>query len=105
MGLSHDTGQVTQHIAPDIDAERDLLMRDLREAGMVQTFFKISGTDPTLFGRNGEGDPYYTDGEIDVASLVIDGVKRIEAPVTLPPPPLIALKDEVWHGVRSAVSQ
>jgi hypothetical protein len=105
VGLSHDTGQVTHHIAPDIDAERDLLMRDLREAGMVQAFFKISGTGPTLFGRNGEGDPYYTDGEIDVASLVIDGVKRTEAPVTLPPPPLIALKDEVWHGVRSAVSQ
>ena len=105
VGLSRYTGQVTHHIAPDIDAERDLLMRDLREAGMVQAFFKISGTGPTLFGRNGEGDPYYTDGEIDVASLVIDGVKRTEAPVTLPPPPLIALKDEVWHRVRSAVSQ
>src|ERR1700709_152978 len=36
VGLSHDTGQVTHHIAPDIDAERDLLMRDLRAAGMVQ---------------------------------------------------------------------
>jgi hypothetical protein len=105
VGLSHDTGQVTHHIAPDIDAERDLLMRDLRDAGMVQAFFKISGTGPTLFGRNGEGDPYYTDGEIDVASLVIDGVKRTAAPVILPPPPLIALKDEVWHDVRSAVSQ
>src|ERR1700738_3273382 len=44
VGLSHDTGQVTHHVAPDIDAERDLLMRDLREPGMVQAFFKISGT-------------------------------------------------------------
>jgi len=33
--LSRDTGQVTHHIAPDIDAERDLLMYDLRDAGMV----------------------------------------------------------------------
>ena len=32
VGLSHDTGQVTHHIAPDIDAERDGLMRDLRAA-------------------------------------------------------------------------
>jgi hypothetical protein len=32
VGLSHNTGQVTHHIAPDIDAERDLLMQDLREA-------------------------------------------------------------------------
>jgi hypothetical protein len=95
VGLSHDTGQVTHHIAPNIDAERDLLMRDLREAGMVQTFFQISGTGcPTLLGRNGEGDPYYTDGEIDVASLVVDGTKRTEPPKTLPPPPWIALKDQ-----------
>jgi hypothetical protein len=44
VGLSHDTGQVTHHIAPNNDAERDLLMRDLRDAGMVQNFFQISGT-------------------------------------------------------------
>jgi LssY C-terminus len=105
VGLSHDTGQVTHHIGPDIDAERDLLMQDLREAGMVQTFFQISGTGPTLLGRNGEGDPYYTDGEIDVASLVVDGVKRTEPPETLPPPPLIAVKDQIWHGIRNAVAQ
>jgi LssY C-terminus len=105
VGLSHDTGQVTHHIAPDIDAERDGLMRDLREAGMVQDFFQISGTGPTLFGRNGEGDPYYTDGEIDVATLVIDGARQTTPPVTLPTPPLIALKDQVWHGVRDAIGQ
>src|SRR5260370_6902795 len=105
VGLSHDTGQETHHIPPDIDAERDWLMRDLREAGMGQNFFQISGTGPTLFGRNGEGDPYYTDGEIDVANLVVDGVKRTEPPLTLAPPPLIALKDQVWHSVSNAVTQ
>jgi len=96
---------VTHHIAPNIDAERDLLMRELREAGMVQTFFQISGTGPTLFGRNGEGDPYYTDGEIDVATLVIDGVAQKVPPVTLPPPPLISLKDQIWHGATNAIGQ
>jgi hypothetical protein len=105
VGLSHDTGQVTHHIAPDIDAERDLLMSDLRDAGMVRAFFQISGTGPTLLGRNGGGDPYYTDGEIDVAMLVVDGVKRSEPPVTLPPPSLIAVKDQVWRGVKDAVSK
>jgi hypothetical protein len=105
VGLSHDTGQITHHIGPDIDANRDLLMHDLREAGMVQTLFQISGTGPTLLGRNGEGDPYYTDGEIDVASLVIDGIKRTAPPENLPPPPLIALKDQIWHGVRDALAQ
>ena len=105
VGLSHDTGQVTHHIGPDIDADRDLLMRDLREAGMVQTLFQISGTGPTLLGRNGEGDPYYTDGEIDIATLVADGVRRTEPSAILPPPPLIALKDQIWHGVGNAVTQ
>ena len=103
--MSHGTGQVTHHIAPDIDAERDLLMHDLREAGMVQNFFQISGIGPTLFARNGEGDPYYTDGEIDVATLVIDGVRQTQPPVTIPPPPLIALKDQIWHSVSSAIGR
>jgi hypothetical protein len=105
VGLSHDTGQVTHHIGPDIDADRDLLMRNLREAGMVQTLFQISGIGPTLLGRNGEGDPYYTDGEIDIASLVVDGARRTETPEISPPPPLIALKDQIWHAVGNAVTQ
>lgn len=104
VGMSHDTGQVTHHIGPDIDAERDLLMRDLRVAGMVEAFFQISGVGPTLFGRNGEGDPYYTDGEIDVARLVRNGAKRTEPPLTLASPALITLKDQVWHGVDRTIA-
>jgi hypothetical protein len=102
VGFSHDTGQVTHHIAPDIDAERDLLMQDLGKAGMVENFFQISGVGPTLLGRNGEGDPYYTDGEIHIATLVADGIRRAEPPATIPAPPLIALKDQIWHGVGDA---
>jgi hypothetical protein len=104
VGFSRYTGQVTHHIGPDIDAERDLLMRDLRAAGMVDALFQISGIGPTVFGRNGGGDPYYTDGEIDVASLVANGVKRTEPPATLPPPPLIALKDQIWHDASKAMT-
>jgi hypothetical protein len=105
VGFSHYTGQVTHHIGPDIDAERDLLMRDLREAGMVEALFQISGIGPTLFGRNGGGDRYYTDGEIDFASLVVDGVKRTEPPATLQSPPLTALKDQIWRSVSDAVTE
>src|SRR4051812_29253042 len=104
VGFSHDTGQVTHHIGPNIDAERDLLMQDLSDVGMVQKFFKVSGIGPTLVARNGEGDPYFTDGEIDVASLVNNGFKRTEPPETIPPPSLIALKDQIWHNVGSVVS-
>ena len=105
VGLSHYTGQVTHHIGPDIDAECDLLIRDLGEAGMVETLFQISGIGPTLFGRNGGGDRYYTNGEIDIASLVVDGIKRTDPPATLPPPPLIALRDQLWRNVSDAVTQ
>ena len=105
VGLSHYTGQLTHHIGPDIDAERDLMMHDLTEAGMLDAVFQISGIGPTLFGRNGGGDPYHTDGEIDVGSLVANGVKRTTPPAMLPPPPLIALKDQIWHSVGNAMPQ
>ena len=96
VGLSHDTGQVTHHIGPDIDAERDLLMRDLRQAGMVETFFQISGIGPTLFARNGEGDPYYTDGEVWMAKLVTRGEKAAAPAKFAPQPALIQLKDKLF---------
>ncbi|MBU6461821.1 MAG: LssY C-terminal domain-containing protein [Bradyrhizobium sp.] len=105
VGLSHYTGQVTHHIGADIDAERHLLMRDLTAAGMLDAVFQISGIGPTLFGRNGGGDPYYTDGEIEIGSLVANGVKRTEPPASLPPPALIALKDQIWHDVGDAIGQ
>ena len=65
IGVSHYTGQVTHHIAPDIDAERDLLSADLAGAGKVEDIYETSGIGPTLNGRNGGGDRYYTDGEIE----------------------------------------
>lgn len=80
-------------------------MHALRETGMVQSFFHVSGIGPTLFGRNGEGDSYYTDGEIYIASLSVDGIRRTAPPETIPRPPLIALKDQIWHGVANSVSQ
>lgn len=103
VGLSHDTGQVTHHIAADIDAERDLLMADLRETRVVGSFFQISGIGPTLFGRNGGGDPYHTDGEIHVAVLAPGAANGPADPPTIPPPSLIALKDAIWHGIARKV--
>lgn len=34
---------------------------------MVTTVYEAAGIGPTLDGRNAEGDPYYTDGEIKTA--------------------------------------
>jgi len=37
VGLSHTTGQITHHIGPDLDAERDRLMHDLDATGISPT--------------------------------------------------------------------
>lgn len=63
VGLSHDTGQITHHIGPDIDAERNLVIGDLAKAGQISSSYEIEGIGPTQSGRNGGGDPYYTDGK------------------------------------------
>jgi len=69
VGLSHDTGALTHHIGPDIDAERDALIHDLTLAGMVASARDIPGVGATKNGRNGGGDPYFTDGKAVVAVL------------------------------------
>jgi hypothetical protein len=69
VGLSHDTGAITHHIGPDIDAERDLLIADLSDAGLLISISEMEGIGPTTNGRNGGGDPYFTDGKALVGLL------------------------------------
>jgi hypothetical protein len=69
VGLSHDTGQITHHIAPDIDAERDTVITDLSNANALARQYQIPGRGPTTRGRNGGGDPYFTDGMVTVGVL------------------------------------
>ena len=68
-GISHLTGQITHHIAPDLDAERDQLMADLAAAGQLAGQYEWPGIGPTQDGRNAGGDRYYTDGMIMVGVL------------------------------------
>jgi hypothetical protein len=69
VGLSHETGAITHYIGPDIDAERDFLVRDLPDAGMLSSTEDIAGIGATGSGRNGGGDPYFTDGKAVVGIL------------------------------------
>lgn len=69
VGLSHDTGQITHHIGPNIDAERDLVIGDLQKAGQLSSSYEIPGIGATDNGRNGGGDPYFTDGKAVVGVL------------------------------------
>ena len=68
-GLSHLTGQITHHIAPDVDAERDRLLAGLADHGLLARRFQLPGMGPTTDGRNAGGDRFYTDGMIDVGVL------------------------------------
>lgn len=99
VGLNDYNGQFTHHIAPDIDAERDQLIANLIAAKMVTTTYEVSGVGPTLDGHNGEGDRYYTDGEIHIAVLSPKGIPVFGPPKALSEKPLILLKDGAWKLV------
>jgi LssY C-terminus len=96
VGVSHYTGQITHHVAPDVDAERDFLSRNLVQAKKVETTYWVSGVGPTLFGRNGGGDPFFTDGEIAFARLAPGCETHEEAPSAIAPPARIAAKNAVF---------
>jgi hypothetical protein len=99
VGLSRFTGQVTHHIGPNIDAERDGLTADLKSAKVVEAVYEVSGIGPTLIGPNGGGDRYYTDGEVEISRLVPGCDTRTESAVELDNPPLVDLKNQTWKAV------
>jgi hypothetical protein len=103
VGLSRNDGRVTHHIGPDIDAERDLLIADLKAAHVVQTIYEVTGTGPTVDGHNGGGDVYYTDGEAKIAVLVAGCHARSEAVAVLDNPPLVAAKNLAWDTIAKAM--
>jgi len=103
VGVSHFTGAITHHIDADIDAERDGLVADIEQAGMATAKYQVTGVGPTLTGRNGGGDPYYTDGEVWILRLVADCQKQSGGVETLPSPPATELKDEIWHAIAGSL--
>jgi hypothetical protein len=100
LGLSRTTGQVTHHISPDLDAERDHVLAELAAAGQLEVESQVSGVGPTLVGRNGGGDRYYTDGEIDVGVLPPGNRVATRPPEQLANPPAVALEDWAWSQAR-----
>ena len=101
VGVSHYTGQVTHHIAPDIDAERDLIAQDLAAAAVVAESYSVSGVGPTVFARNGGGDPYFTDGEIAVSRLSPGCRIVADAPTAAAPPPAVVAKNAAFAWLKA----
>jgi len=99
VGFSHYTGQITHHIAPDIDAERDGLIGDLTAAHLIEAIYEVTGIGPTLLAWNGGGDRYYTDGEVKIARLVTGCRATAAAVQELENPPLVDLKNQTWKAI------
>ena len=71
VGFSHTTGQITHHIAPNIDTERDGLFHDLQATGDLAEVYSVPDFHKVLDGRNGGGDPWHTDGALKVGIIQI----------------------------------
>lgn len=69
VGFSHTTLQITHHIGPNVDADRDKLLDDLRRAGAIEDLSWWNDFHTKLKGRNGGGDPYHTDGRLPLVVL------------------------------------
>jgi len=103
VGVSHYTLRVTHHVDPDLDAERDSLADALARTGYIRTRYEISGVGPTLNGRNGGGDPYFTDGEVEIEALTPScHAAPGQAPQVLANPWQVTLKNAVWRAARKA---
>jgi hypothetical protein len=69
VGFSHTTGQVTHHIAPDVDTERDRLFQQLNATARLARIQVIDYFHHRREGRNGGGDLWYTDGRLVVGVI------------------------------------
>ncbi len=99
LGLSRRTGQITHHIDPNIDAERDKLAADLEKAGRLNSVFQVSGIGPTLRDVNGEKDWYFTDGEMTVGVLTGAAESRTSPPDKPASPAHIRLTNRAWKAL------
>lgn len=105
VGISHYTGQITHHIAPNIDAERDLVITELSRAGVLMQIYQVGGVGPTVNGHNGEGDRYFTDGEVTVGVIRLQAMVEGGPPDRKASPPVIELKNSIWSTIRNALGR
>lgn len=103
VGLSHYTLQITHRVAPDIDAERDLLIADLTRVHMLRTIYHVAGVGPTTDGRNGGGDRFFTDGDVTVGVMTPGEALQEGAPETLPDPAPVEAKNHLWRAILNIV--
>lgn len=67
--ISRTTGGITHKISPDIDRERDKLVSDTIRADTLDGYYWVDQFHPQPEGRNGGGDPYFTDRRLAVGVI------------------------------------
>jgi hypothetical protein len=67
--ISRTTGGITHRIAADIDAERNKLVTDAHRSGALGGFYWMDCFHPEREGRNGGGDPWFSDGRLAVGVI------------------------------------
>ncbi|MEW6354740.1 MAG: LssY C-terminal domain-containing protein [Planctomycetota bacterium] len=105
VGLSHRTGQITHHIAPDVDADRRKLIADLTEAGQLTRVYQVTGVGSRLIGRNGGGDWYYTDGELTIGVIAPQNIPQANPPTVLDDPLSVQMKNKAWSWLYPIMGQ
>jgi hypothetical protein len=76
VGLSHTTGEITHHIAPDVDLERNKVINDIKQADDLSAVYWVDGFHKELQGKNGGGDPWHTDGRLAVGVIAMRSDSR-----------------------------
>jgi hypothetical protein len=98
--LSHLTGQITHHIDGNIDQERENLVDSLAKTKQIVSRYQVTGIGATFLGRNGGGDRYYTDGELDVCVLSVDNIVRTQPYYQSSSPEAVKIKNKIWLWLR-----
>jgi hypothetical protein len=75
-------------------------MGDLLAHGQLVSQYQVTGIGNMLWGRNGGGDKYFTDGELSVGVLTAGGSANTGT-VSLPQNPVaVQAKNGVWSLFR-----
>jgi len=101
VGLSHRTGKITHHISSDVDDERDLLIEDLKKTKQLTLIYQVTGIGPLVLARNGENDPYNTDGELTIGIIAKENKSQTLPPSELLSPPAIQFKNKFLKILKS----
>lgn len=69
--ISREAGGITHRIGSDIDSERNKLLIDTQNSGTLDGFYWVDRFHRHREGRNGGGDPYFTDGRLAVGVIIV----------------------------------